>query len=169
MFRLFQKNHRGRLFVDPKFQGRLLLRLAIYWLVYNVAIWHVLFLFAVFSHVISQTPGQTSYSLVAHYRSFALDHASIPICFVATLPIFARDLIRFSHRLVGPLIRFREVMKDMAAGKTVEEVSLRRADLPSDYLAVFNNLVRVWNERLADETNAKSGLEKQELELVESA
>jgi hypothetical protein len=157
---------RGRLFVDGPFQGRLLIRVIGYWAIYNLALWHLLFLFSVFSKVISPGPSQAPFSLVEQYRVFAIDHVSIPICLLVTLPIFCRDLLRFSHRLVGPLIRFREVMTQMVDGKVVEEVKLRRADLPSDFLTVFNKLVKTWNERLADSATPKA---EEELELVESA
>ncbi len=36
------KFNRRRFFVDPAFQGRLLLRLVCYWAVYHVALWHLL-------------------------------------------------------------------------------------------------------------------------------
>jgi hypothetical protein len=92
---------------------------------------------------------------------------TIPICFLVTLPVIGRDLLKFSHRLVGPLIRFREVMKEMVHGKPVSEVTLRPHDLPTDFLAVFNELVKTWNERLADPAHPNPS--DNQLELVESA
>jgi hypothetical protein len=142
--------HRGRLFVHPAFQGRLMFRMTAYWAVYHVVLFHLLFLFGLFSQLISASVDAPSVTMLQRYRSFALDHVSIPVCFLVTLPLFLRYTLRFSHRLVGPFIRFRDVMTEMVQGKRVPEITLRRSDLPGDFLDAFNALIKQWNERRPD-------------------
>ena len=159
-------NHqRGKLFVDPSFQGRLLGRLATYWFLYHVVLWHMLFLFSLVVNALTQGGG-TGRGVLELYREFAVAHVSIIVCFVVTLPLIINDMLKFSHRLVGPFIRFREVMKQMVEGKTISSVTMRPRDLPSDFLAVFNKLLTLWNQRAPrpDVTSDES-----QPELVESA
>ena len=160
------KFQRKRLFVDPAFQGRLLLRLVAYWAVYHVALWHLLFLFTMISSALNHDPSVPAKSMGTLYREFFTDHVSIIICFFVMLPILGRDLLKFSHRLAGPLVRFRNTMQQMIDGKPVQEVTLRKFDLPSEFLNVFNRMVKVWNDRAGQA--AEPAAEEKELELVEA-
>ena len=159
------KHHRRKLFVDSAFQGRLLLRLVFYWAIYHVALWHLLFLFTMISAAMNHDPSAPAKSLGTLYRDFAVDHSSIIVCFLVMLPILGRDLLKFSHRLAGPLIRFRNTMQQMADGKPVAPVTLRKYDLPSHFLSVFNNMVKTWNERVGG--HATPAVEVDEPELAE--
>ena len=48
------------------------------------------------------------------------------------------DAIRFAHRLVGPLYRFRKTMQAIAAGEQVAPVQLRKGDLLVGFQDDFN-------------------------------
>ena len=159
------KYNRSKLFVDPGFQGRLLLRLVVYWVVYHVALWHLLFLFTLFSHTMSTESASPPKSLGALYGEFARNNVSIVICFFVMLPILGRDLLRFSHRLAGPLVRFRNTLGEMAQDKPVAPVTLRNFDLPTDFLNTFNSVVTVWNGKFDRQAQP---LDDTEQELVES-
>ncbi len=156
---------RRRLFVDSAFQGRLLFKLVFYWTAYHVALWHVLFLFRVISSVLNNDPTAPVKSFGTQYQEFTLEHVSVIVCFLVMLPIIARDLLKFSHRFAGPLVRFRNTMQKMADGKSVEPVTLRKYDLPSEFLTVFNRLVSTWNRRLGENIELR---EEHEDELAES-
>ena len=166
------KCNRSRLFVDPAFQGRLMVRLVIYWTVYHVALWHSLFFFTLLASAMNHDPAVPAKTFGTLYREFAVEHVSVIICFLVLLPILMRDLLKFSHRIAGPLVRFRNTMNQMIEGKTVEPVSLRRYDLPSQFLAVFNKMLLAWNERVSKQPGqtepAPATVEESELQLVES-
>ena len=159
------KYQRSRMFVDSAFQGRLLLRLVLYWALYHVVLWHFLFLFNLLSASMGHDPSAPARSLGTLYREFAVSHSSIVVCFLVTLPILVRDLLKFSHRLAGPLVRFRTTMQQMADGRPVAPVTLRKFDLPSDFLSVFNRMVETWNERVGG--SAVPIVEETEPELAE--
>lgn len=160
------KHQRKRLFVDSAFQGRLLVRLVFYWAIYHVALWHLLFSFNMMSAAMNHDPSAPAKSVGTLYREFAVDHTGIIVCFLVMLPILGRDLLKFSHRLAGPLIRFRNTMQQMADGKPVEPVTLRKYDLPSDFLSAFNKMVTTWNARVGG--TATTATPEEDLELVEA-
>ena len=60
------------------------------------------------------------------------------ICSVAILPIVLWDLLKFSHRVVGPLVPFQRAIECLTAGEKVAEVRLRHGDLLSDLQTTFN-------------------------------
>jgi hypothetical protein len=53
----------------------------------------------------------------------------------------AWDSIRFSHRLVGPLVRFRQTIQAIAAGEAVRPIRLRDGDYLEDMRDDFNNML----------------------------
>lgn len=56
------------------------------------------------------------------------------------LPIYAYDLIRFSHRFVGPIIRFRRVVNEAADGEVPPPFNLRDKDYWKDFASDLNRL-----------------------------
>jgi hypothetical protein len=155
---------RNKLLVDSAFQGRLILRLVMYWIVYHVAMWHTLFLFNLFSTAISYDPAAPPKSVWELYSEFAGQHVGVLVCCAAMLPILARDLLKFSHRMAGPLVRFREAIEEMAAGKPIRPVTLRPRDLLDEFLVAFNKMVATWNQQVGQERAAAPV--DSELELV---
>jgi nitrogen fixation/metabolism regulation signal transduction histidine kinase len=53
----------------------------------------------------------------------------------------AWDTIRFSHRLVGPLVRFRRTLQDMANGEAVRPNKLREGDYLEELRDDFNKML----------------------------
>jgi len=167
------KHLRRKLLVDRAFQGRLLLRLCCYWAIYHLALWHLLFLFTVGGALLSHDPTAPMKTWGTQYRDFFASHVSIIVCFLVMLPILGRDLLKFSHRFVGPFVRFRNTLQIMLDGQVVQPIRLRKHDLPSEFLPVFNEFIVKWNERLGHKTElpAETDVEADEpdsLELVES-
>ena len=142
---------RKRLWVDPPFQGRLLARLGTYAVLYFFILWHVGFLFeACFGA--NRADGTHSFSQL--YVAFAGRNLALLVCFLLILPAALYDVLQFSHRVAGPLLRFRRYLDDMAAGKTVPEFRPRKHDLMRELFASFNGLVKRWNARLSQEAGA---------------
>ena len=48
------------------------------------------------------------------------------------------DLLKFSHRVVGPLVPFQRAIERLTAGEQVAEVRLRHGDLLSNLQSTFN-------------------------------
>ena len=72
-------------------------------------------------------------------------HAERPLpdlfCFALVVPFFAWDAMRLTHRVVGPLNRFRRAMREIAAGESVRLVRLREGDELDDMQRDFNAML----------------------------
>jgi hypothetical protein len=137
---------RTRLVVDPAVQFRLLGRLGAYLLIYTVTLLHVGFAIEVFEKVVIVEDGPLVTSL---YLDYLVRQKSLLIGMALILPVLLYDLLKFSHRIVGPLFRIRRWMLDMAAGKAVREFVPRKHDLMTELFEAFNVLIKACNARVA--------------------
>ena len=159
-------NKRSRFFIDSAFQGRLLFRLFMYWFLYHVILWHTMLLLTLIGNCMQPDTGAPPKGFWTLYAEFAVDNLWLVICFLVMLPILGRDLIKFSHRIAGPLVRFRNAMQSIADGNPAVPVKLRERDLLEDFVAAYNNMVRTWNTRFGKALSEAS--KDSELEPVES-
>jgi hypothetical protein len=156
---------RTRLWIDPAFQSRLLIRLCWYLFFYWIVIWHVGFLFQLVPELLSSNLTKQFSGLYADYfkRQLPLLYA-----LVLVMPIILRDLLKFSHRIAGPLFRCRKVMNEMASGKPVSEFKPRKHDLMVELFQAFNRLIKEWNRRNFPESSDRVNVnETGELETEE--
>src|SRR5262245_9229398 len=116
---------RKRVWVDPPFQSRLLLRLTMYLAAYTFLGLHLAFLFEVMREVAG--PGVKSFT--THYVEFLHRQLPVLVALLAMTPALMYDLLKFSHRVAGPLFRCRKVMEEMASGAVVREFTPRKGDL----------------------------------------
>lgn len=133
------KTHpRKRLFVNRDIQGRLLARTSLYWVLYHAVLWMAMFFFRFAEHRGAVMAGAEPRSFADLYGQFVHEHSSLWVCSFAILPIVLWDLLKFSHRVVGPLVRFQRTLESLTAGQEVAEVKLRQGDLLSDLECAFN-------------------------------
>lgn len=57
--------------------------------------------------------------------------------------------LRISHRVAGPLFRFKRVLRDVGAGTLTMRVRLRKGDYLQDEAAVLDATIQMLRERLA--------------------
>jgi len=145
---------RTRIWVDPGVQSRLLTRLGAYMLIYTITLLHIGFAVEAFDKIILS--GEDTW-VGTLYLDYLWGHKSLLIAMFLILPMLLYDLLKFSHRIVGPLFRCRKVMQDMAEGKQVEEFVPRKRDLMQELFQTFNTLIHVWNARLGDGTICPTG------------
>lgn len=129
---------RKKLFVNQAIQGRLLVRAALYWFLYHGVLWMTLFLFRYAEHRGTALTGAPPRTFSDLYREFSHQYVAVWVCAVAIVPIVLWDLLVFSHRIVGPLFRFRKTLESLAAGQSVSEVRLRDGDLLNELNDTFN-------------------------------
>ncbi|MCA9071021.1 MAG: hypothetical protein KDA84_18970 [Planctomycetaceae bacterium] len=132
-------SQRHQNFVNRKIQGSLLWRLAGYWLVYSLLLWHALFLWHLidFGKTIAVQNGPTL-SFLDLYVEFCKENARLAICAMAIFPLFFWDGLRLTHRIAGPLQRFRDALEKLTHGEAVAPLTLRRDDLLVEYQHAFN-------------------------------
>jgi len=136
------KSQRKWLVVDPRFQFRLVLRMAGYLVVYSLVAFHLFFLFYAFGVA-------TQKGVAVAYQEFLSYQKPFLTTLLLITPMVAYDLLKFSNRIVGPLYRCRRVMRDMAAGQAVAEFKARDQDFLDEFFTDFNALIKVWNAKVA--------------------
>jgi hypothetical protein len=140
---------RSRLLVDPAVQFRLLSRLGAYLLIYTVALLHIGFAVEVLERILRDDNGVPVVNL---YVDYPRQQKPLLVAMALLLPFLLSDLLKFSHRVVGPLFRCRKVMLDMAAGNRVGEFVTRKHDLMVELFEAFNVLIKAWNARVESAT-----------------
>ncbi len=133
-----QKQLRQKLFVNKAIQGRLLVRIGLYWFLYHGVLWMSLFLFRYAEHRGAVQAGALPRSFADLYQQFSREYFGVWICAFAVAPIVLWDLLRFSHRIVGPIVRFKNTLDSLSAGRNVSQVRLRDGDLLIDLQDTFN-------------------------------
>ncbi|MDA1049225.1 MAG: hypothetical protein O3C40_01935 [Planctomycetota bacterium] len=87
--------------------------------------------------VIGAPNGLTVGSLV--YQAW-LDFWPALLASSLVFPVIVWDLLRLSHRFVGPMIRLKNAMRDLADGKQVRPISFREGDFWCEFSAEFNRV-----------------------------
>jgi methyl-accepting chemotaxis protein len=126
------REERKKVWVDD-FQTKLLWRTFSYWLVYTLALWNLLFGW----WLLHQEAGNP----LEQYLEFSWEFYPALIAFLVVFPVLAYDALKFSHRLVGPLYRFRKTMQAIAAGEPVRLIKLREDDFLTEMRDDFNQML----------------------------
>ena len=127
---LDKKHQRKHLFVDPKLQGPLVARVVFYWFVCLISITLMLMCW----QVLSGAPRPFS----VHLNKIWFQYGPALVASLIMLPLAIIDMIRFSNRFVGPLLRLRRSMRELARGEHVEPIKFRDTDFWQDFADEFN-------------------------------
>lgn len=139
------KHRRKQFFVDHKVQGMLVARVIAYWMFFLLSVFLL-----VFCWTIVNSPPQPSANLL-HEMWFRYGPALIASLLV--LPMVIMDCIRASNTFVGPIVRLRRAMTELAAGEKIEPIKFRDKDYWQEIALDFNHLLR----RIQHETITASG------------
>jgi hypothetical protein len=134
----FMREERKKIWIHA-FQTKMLIRIGVYWLIYLLTLWNFLFVW----RLIQEGPG----NLLEQYSRFVQDYYPPLILFLALLPIAALDAVRFAHRLVGPLVRVRRALRDLADGQAIPPVKFREGDYLSELRDDFNAMLEAFQRR----------------------
>jgi nitrogen fixation/metabolism regulation signal transduction histidine kinase len=127
------REKRRRIWID-RFQTYLFLRIAGYFICYQIAVWALL----VIEHHMTETLGAVQGGPATN--SFYLVRL-VGLALLAFLFIY--DAISVAHRLVGPIYRFRKAIKAIAAGEEVPLITLRKGDFLLEMKDEFNEMLQV--------------------------
>jgi len=133
---------RRQLFVDPKVQGALILRVVLYWIVCLVTITLMLLCWRIVTG-----PARPFYS---HFDEMRF-HFGPALVASLLLPLVVYDIVQMSNRFCGPLFRLRRYMRALGRGEHVEPISFREGDFWQEFAQEFNAvLARVQRSRVRD-------------------
>ena len=125
-----KKRLRKHLFVDPKVQGALVARVLLYWAVCLISMTLLLLCWQILTG-----PARLFYRQFGELW-FYYEPALIASCLM--LPLVIIDVVRFSNRFVGPLLRLRRSMRELARGEYVEPLAFRGTDFWQEIADEFN-------------------------------
>jgi hypothetical protein len=111
---------RKKYFVDSPVQGAILLHAAGYWLYASITYTLVVLIYRVAPTWLAGR----SIDLNELWYHFA----PLFISSVVLFPIVMFRAVRFSHRFVGPMVRFRQILRLLAEGKPAPQFTLREDD-----------------------------------------
>lgn len=126
-------NNRGKLLIDNQVQLTLIRRIMLHWVAFMA-----LFLTIVFAiDFFIREPGVTiteSLSLTVQKNGLVL------ILMVAMMPSFLLDTVKLSHRFAGPISRLKSGLSDLAEGREVQQINLRKNDFWGELASDFNRV-----------------------------
>jgi hypothetical protein len=131
-------DQRTRIWVD-EFQTRLTWRIAAYLGLFLLVLVNFLFAWKMLSEGVDDP--------VAQFLEVMRDNLPVGVCLLVLVPVMAWDAMRFTHRLVGPLVRFRRGMQGIARGEGVRPIRLREGDYLTDLRDDFNQMLTALQER----------------------
>jgi hypothetical protein len=126
------QEQRTKVWIDH-FQTRLTLRIGLYLLAFVVVLANSLLAWK----MIEDGPG----NLVQQALEMLNKHLAVWVCLFLLVPVLAWDAIRFTHRIVGPIVRFRRAVRDIARGEPVRPIKLRAGDFLSEFRDEFNDML----------------------------
>ncbi len=126
------QHQRWQIFIDRRVQGTLVLHTLAYWAVCLLMQQLVVFLFVL----------ATSSSDSVHINGTrVLWHIQVSIvASLAIMPLIVLDIVKLSHRWVGPIFRLRTSLRALSLGEPVPPVRFREGDFWQD-LALDLNVV----------------------------
>jgi hypothetical protein len=123
---------RKRLFVDPKVQGTLMVRVVLYWCLCVATSTLILLAW----YIVNAPDG----SFFSFFRFDLLwsQYSAVMVVAAMLLPIMLVDLLQLSNRFVGPLFRMRRSLRALAAGEYVAPIQFRKNDFGLELAGEFN-------------------------------
>jgi hypothetical protein len=152
---------RKRLYVDPKVQGGLVLRVAFYWFVCLVTITLLVLCWRILTGPVRP--------FHAHVSEIGERFGPTFIASLILLPLVIVDIMRFSNRFVGPLVRLRRALRALGRGEQVSPLRFRDGDFWHEFAGEFNAVAkRIEDLSTAeapetDPSNQPSGSEEHDL------
>jgi hypothetical protein len=146
------RHKRTKIWID-RFQTTLSIRLAAYFLLYQSALWALYFINGRL-HVLAESVGWAgpSYGVIL-----------TPLVAIGLGLLFIFDAVRETHRVVGPIYRFRKTLQAVTNGDEVALVKLRQRDHLQDLKDDLNVMLRALEDRGAIRL---AGLKKRETVLA---
>ena len=133
-----QKHLRKRCLVDTTVQGAVVKESLWYWIWGTTTFAFVIVIYRV---VPATFAGQNDVASELWYHLGPLLFASL-----ALFPLVVYRSIRFTHRFVGPMVRFRNTLRKLAAGHQVQEIQLRDGDFWTEYATDIDRVARRLND-----------------------
>ena len=134
LFKPRQTNARSRYFIDPQVQG-LLMRQALWHWVWTLATLVVVIVLCRIAPAWLSGRDNLAGSIWYHLGPYVLASAVL-------YPIIMLNSVRFSHRFVGPVVRVRRALQELAKGECPPTLRFRKRDCWKDLADEINRVTQ---------------------------
>jgi nitrogen fixation/metabolism regulation signal transduction histidine kinase len=131
------REQRKKIWID-RFQTYLFFRISLYFICYQVVVWAFVVLERDIFGGLEQMLGPVA---------SAYGWVFLPITVAIVSLLFILDAMRFAHRVVGPLFRFRKAITSITAGEEQVLVTLRKGDFLLEMQGEFNEMLKALEQR----------------------
>lgn len=135
----FQSGQRKQIYVSDSIQGTVIGRFAVYWVGYHMTLFHGMLLYGFLRGNFLRSGSGLSFW--DYYVKFFQVNYSILLCAAVICPILLWDTLRVTHRIAGPVVRFKKALKKLSQGETVAPIQLRDGDLMGELQDAFNEFL----------------------------
>ena len=150
------RKKRKQIFVDPKVQGALVMRVALYWCFCLGTVTIMLLCWSMLTG-----PARMPWT---HLDDMWFHYGPALIASLFLLPIVMIDIVKVSNRFAGPLLRLRRSMRQLAAGEAVSPIKFRDDDFWQEFAEEFNAVAaRLQGEQVIGQAEEE---ESEEVEAV---
>ena len=125
------RRQRRRLFIDLPVQGTLLIRAVFFWMVTILSQVVMVLVMAMMT-----SSSITDFKIRGQQLWWHLE--LVMLASVLILPAILLDVLRLSHRWVGPIFRLRASLQALNRGETVEPIAFRDGDFWQELAGEFN-------------------------------
>ena len=123
---------RSQIFIDREVQGVLMLRVGFYWLCCLLSI----VLMVLCWNVVTGPPRR----FVDLFAEIVERNAPALVASLILLPMVMIDVVRMSHRFVGPMVRLRGALRELAINGRARPIAFREHDYWQELAADFNRV-----------------------------
>src|ERR1043166_5133612 len=144
------QHQRKRIWID-RIQTYLITRIGLYCVLFQSAVWAVVLIDRSLNSALTGMFGDEGLTYCFAFGAFGVLLLTVAVMY---------DALKFAHRFVGPLYRFRKTIQAIAAGEEVELVHLRNGDYLQELKNDFNDMLVSLEQRgaitLKDSPDRKS-------------
>ena len=121
-----------------RFQTHLFFRIAFYFVLYQIAVWAFVYIEQTSYRSLELILGQLTAAYCFYFAAASVLSVGL---------LFIYDAVKFAHRIVGPLYRFRKTIQAITAGDELELVSLREGDFLQELKDEFNEMLKTLEQQ----------------------
>jgi hypothetical protein len=144
-----KQNRRKQEFVNARVQGRIIARVAGYWLLGLFVLLNGLFVFRYALLRVASSEELVLPPMRSLYGQFWLDYSPFVVSALLIMPVLMLEFVRLTHRVVGPLVRIQTALQELMNGDHLSQVKFRDNDLLNEFEATFNQFLAYYNQQLA--------------------
>lgn len=166
-----RKNSRTSKYVNSVLiQGNLMWRFMMYWVVYNIALIVTMAGDQLVWRLPDMVTGNSSFNFGDFLSAFGTANRPLFLAMAIFCPLLLWDMMRYTHRIAGPMYRFRKAMEDHINGAPLTKVQLRDGDLMQEFQDTYNKFVAhvELQKTQALDTKVATATEARELEVCGS-